>query len=362
MSREPSSPDRPDPSSPGPASYSQAGVSIDEGNAFVKDIAPLVRSTYRSEVMKDIGAFGGMFAVAADKYKNLVLISSTDGVGTKVKVAAMSGIHDTIGIDLVAMCVNDVIVHGAEPLFFLDYYATGKLKRERAVEVLKGIVAGCKMAGCALIGGETAEMPSVYENELYDLAGFVVGAVEREKIIDGASIGIGNVLIGIASTGLHSNGFSLARKILFTDHNLPLDVRPPELQGKTLQEVLLTPTRIYVKPILNLLRDFSVLGMAHITGGGLVENVPRILPSKCQAVIHLDSFPVPPIFRYLQSLGRVEFDEMYRVFNMGLGMVMVVPPSEAPEILTRLKSLGETAWRVGEIVKREANAPAVRLV
>lgn len=347
---------------PAPASYSQAGVNIDEGNAFIKDIAPLVRSTYRSEVMKDIGAFGGMFAIAADKYKNLVLVSSTDGVGTKVKIAAMTGVHESIGIDLVAMCVNDVIVHGAEPLFFLDYYATGKLKRERAVEVLKGIVNGCKQAGCALIGGETAEMPSVYEDEVYDLAGFVVGAVERDKMIDGASVGIGNALIGIASSGIHSNGFSLVRKILFTDNQIPLDSRPPEFQGKTLQEVLLTPTRIYVKPLLNVLRDFRILGMAHITGGGLLENVPRVLPSKCQAVIHLDAYTRPPIFDYLQRLGRVEPQEMYRVFNMGLGMVVVVPQEDADEIVARLKSMGEVAWRVGEIVRRDADAPAIRLV
>ncbi|MFM7202656.1 MAG: phosphoribosylformylglycinamidine cyclo-ligase [Myxococcota bacterium] len=342
--------------------YRKAGVNIDEGNAFVKDIAPLVRSTYRSEVMRDIGGFGGMFAIPRDRYKDMVLISSTDGVGTKVKVASMAGVHDTIGIDLVAMCVNDIIVHGAEPLFFLDYYATGRLKREVAVEVLKGIVAGCRQAGCALIGGETAEMPSVYAEDIYDLAGFVVGGVERDRIIDGAAIGFGNVLIGLSSSGLHSNGYSLARRLVFEEAKLSLSDRPEALKGQSVQEVLLTPTRIYVKSLLHVLRDFSVLGMAHITGGGLLENVPRILPPKCQAVIHRGSWPMPAVFPWLQSLGAVSDEEMHRVFNMGLGMVLVVPQAEASELMARLKGLGEQPFLVGEVVRKDASAPPIRLV
>ncbi len=343
-------------------SYKKAGVDIDEGNAFVAAIAPLVRTTSRPEVVRGIGSFGGMFSIPADKYRNLVLVSSTDGVGTKVKIASMCGVHDTIGIDLVAMCVNDVIVHGAEPLFFLDYYATGRLRKADAVEVIKGIVAGCRQAGCALIGGETAEMPSVYAEGVYDLAGFVVGAVERDKLIDGASIGIGNVIIGIASNGLHSNGYSLVRKILFEDHAIPLDSTPPELDGQTVQEVLLQPTRIYARSMLNLLRDFTVLGIAHITGGGLLGNIPRILPSKCQAVLHAGSWPRPPIFPYLQALGNLPDEEMNRVFNNGLGMVVVVPAHEADEALNRIGSLGEKAFRVGEIVRRDQNAPAIRIL
>jgi phosphoribosylformylglycinamidine cyclo-ligase len=303
-----------------------------------------------------------MFSIPADKYRNLVLVSSTDGVGTKVKIATLTGIHDTIGIDLVAMCVNDVVVHGAEPLFFLDYYATGKLDKTAAVEVIRGIVAGCKQAGCALIGGETAEMPGVYSNGIYDLAGFVVGAVERDRLIDGSSIGIGNVILGIASTGIHSNGYSLVRKIVLEDHPVPLDSCPEELGGESLQDALLRPTRIYVKPVLNLCRDFNVLGLAHITGGGLIENIPRILPGKCQAVIHSRSWPRPPIFPYLQKLGQVSEEDMYRVFNNGIGMVAVVPAQEADEALARLSSLGERAWRIGEIGRRETGAPAVRLV
>lgn len=342
--------------------YKRAGVSIDEGNAFVQAIAPLVRSTHRSEVLRGIGSFGGMFSIPAEKYRNLVLVSSTDGVGTKVKIAAMTGVHDTIGIDLVAMCVNDVIVHGAEPLFFLDYYATGKLRKEHAVEVIKGIINGCKQAGCALIGGETAEMPSVYPDEIYDLAGFVVGAVERDNLIDGSSIGIGNAVIGIASTGLHSNGYSLVRKILFEDHKIGLTETPPELGGATVQEVLLRPTRIYARAVLNLIRDFRVLGLAHITGGGLLENVPRVLPSKCQAVLHADRWPRPPIFQWLKKLGNLEETELHRVFNMGIGMVVVVPANEADEVVSRLASLGEKAYRIGEIVRRDQDAPAIRII
>jgi phosphoribosylformylglycinamidine cyclo-ligase len=301
-------------------------------------------------VLTDIGGFGGLFSLHADKYQKPTLVASTDGVGTKLKLAFMMDKHDTVGIDLVAMCVNDIVVQGAEPLFFLDYMATGKLAPEKAQEVIKGIAEGCIQAGCALIGGETAEMPGFYSAGEYDLAGFTVGIVDNNAIIDGSTITVGDRLIGLASSGLHSNGYSLARKIFFDRLGLSVEAQMEELH-RTIGEELLEPTRIYVKTILNLLRDFEVKGMAHITGGGLVENVPRMLPKNCQAIIQKDSWSKPAIFEVIRQAGNIEEMEMYRTLNYGIGMVLVVPEKEVDEILVRLSGLKETAFVIGEIAK-----------
>ncbi len=341
--------------------YRDAGVDIDAGNAFVKMIKPLVKATSRPEVIADIGGFGGLFSLNAAKYKNPVLVSGTDGVGTKLKLAFMAGRHDTIGIDLVAMCVNDIVVQGAEPLFFLDYLATAKLDPEKAAQVVKGISEGCIQAGCALIGGETAEMPGFYAEGEYDLAGFTVGVVDRDNIIDGSSITVGNTLIGIASSGLHSNGYSLARKIIFDRMGLAIgDCLPGS--DRSVADELLTPTRIYVKSILNLLRDFRINGIAHITGGGLLENVPRVLPHGCKAVISRNSWTVPALFHLLQEGGNVEDSEMLRTFNCGIGMVLAVPEEEAEEILIRLAGLNEQAFIIGEVDKCEPGKECVEMV
>jgi phosphoribosylformylglycinamidine cyclo-ligase len=321
----------------------------------------MVKSTYRPEVIADLGGFGGLFSLNSSKYRQPVLVSGTDGVGTKLKLAFMADKHDTVGIDLVAMCVNDIIVQGAEPLFFLDYLATGRLVPEKASEVVKGIAQGCSMAGCALIGGETAEMPGFYSEGEYDLAGFAVGVVERDNIIDGSSITVGNKLIGINSNGLHSNGYSLARKVLFDIMGLGINSPLPGLDC-TVAEELLTPTRIYVKTVLNLIRDFRINGIAHITGGGLLENVPRILPNGCKAIIAKDSWAVPPIFPLLQQGGGIEEMEMFRTFNYGIGMVLVVPDNEAEEILIRLSGLNEKAFVIGEVAKCDAGSECVELV
>lgn len=341
--------------------YKDAGVDIDAGNTFVRMIKPFVKATSRPEVISDIGGFGGLFSLNTNKYKNPVLVSGTDGVGTKLKVAMLANRHDTIGIDLVAMCVNDIVVQGAEPLFFLDYFATGKLEPEQGAAIVKGISEGCIQAGCALIGGETAEMPGFYEPGKYDLAGFTVGVVERDAIIDGSSITVGNTLIGIASSGLHSNGYSLARKIVFDAMGLGIDDQLPGT-GRTVAEELLVPTKIYVRTVLNLLRDFRVNGIAHITGGGLFENVPRILPKGCKAVIRRDSWTVPPVFRTLQEAGAIDDTEMFRTFNCGIGMVLAVPEKEADEILIRLSGLHEEAFIIGEIAKCEVGSESVELV
>jgi phosphoribosylformylglycinamidine cyclo-ligase len=341
--------------------YRDAGVDIEAGNTFVKMIKPLVKATSRPEVIADIGGFGGLFSLNASKYKNPVLVSGTDGVGTKLKLAFMAERHDTVGIDLVAMCVNDIIVQGAEPLFFLDYLATSKLDPARGAEIIKGISAGCIQAGCALIGGETAEMPGFYAEEEYDIAGFAVGVVERDNIIDGSSITVGNKLIGIASSGMHSNGYSLARKVIFDVMGLGIEDTLPGLD-KTVADELLTPTRIYVKSILNLLRDFPVKGIAHITGGGLLENVPRVLPHGCKAVINRASWEWPVIFRLLQDAGNISADEMYRTFNCGIGMVLAVPENETDEVLIRLSGLNEQAYVIGEVAKCEAGKECVELI
>ncbi|MDO3376587.1 phosphoribosylformylglycinamidine cyclo-ligase [Geoalkalibacter halelectricus] len=324
-------------------------------------IKPLVKATSRPEVLTDIGGFGGLFSLNAGKYEKPTLVASTDGVGTKLKLAFMMDKHDTVGIDLVAMCVNDIVVQGAEPLFFLDYLATGKLAPEKAVDIVKGISAGCVEAGCALIGGETAEMPGFYAEGEYDLAGFTVGVVDNSKIIDGSSITVGDRIIGIASSGLHSNGYSLARKVFFETMGLQLDARLDGVEPP-LGEALLTPTRIYVKPILNLLRDFNLKGIAHITGGGITENVPRVLPRHCRAVIECASWPKSALFEALRSGGNIEDAEMYRTFNYGIGMVLIVPEEETDEVMVRLSGLKEKAFVIGEIIKSEEEAGDVLLV
>jgi len=341
--------------------YKDAGVDIDAGNTFVKMIKPLVKATSRPEVLADIGGFGGLFSLNMGKYKHPVLVSGTDGVGTKLKLAFMANRHDTIGIDLVAMCVNDIIVQGAEPLFFLDYLATAKLDPEKAASIIKGVSDGCIQAGCALIGGETAEMPGFYTGEEYDMAGFAVGVVEREKIIDGSSITVGNHLIGLSSSGLHSNGFSLARKVILEHMGLGIDDEIPGI-GRTVADELLTPTRIYVRSVMNLLRDFNISGLAHITGGGLLENIPRVLPNGCKAVVRKDSWQVPDIFKLIQKGGNIDETEMFRTFNCGIGMVLIVPEREAEDVMIRLTGLNETAYHIGEVVKCEAGKECVELV
>jgi phosphoribosylformylglycinamidine cyclo-ligase len=329
--------------------YKDAGVDIDAGDRFVQKIRPFVKATMRPEVLTDIGGFGGLFALK--KYRNPVLVSGTDGVGTKLKIAFLMKKHDTVGIDLVAMCVNDIVVQGAEPLFFLDYFATGKLRPEEHSLVVKGIAEGCKQAGCALIGGETAEMPSFYGDGEYDLAGFAVGVVERNKVVTGAKIRPGDLLIGLASSGLHSNGYSLVRKVLFDKAGYGVEDILTELGGPTLGEVLLTPTRIYAKTILALQKEYDIRGMAHITGGGITENVPRILPKGAKAVVHMGTWDVPPVFKLLKKKAGVDNDEMYRAFNMGIGMVLAVPKQQADKIVKKAAKLGEKAFLIGEVAK-----------
>jgi phosphoribosylformylglycinamidine cyclo-ligase len=328
--------------------YKDAGVDIDAGDLFVRKIRPYVKSTFRPEVMKHIGGFGGLFALK--KYRNPVLVSGTDGVGTKLKIAFLTGRHDTVGIDLVAMCVNDIVVSGAEPLFFLDYFATGKLKPHEHADIVKGIAAGCKQAGCALIGGETAEMPSFYGDDEYDLAGFAVGVVEKNNIIDGSRIRPGDRLIGLGSSGLHSNGYSLVRKALLDAAGHSVNDVLPELGGP-LGDVLLTPTKIYAKTALTLARQFDIRGMAHITGGGITENLPRVLPKGTAAAVRKGSWDVHPIFTLVQQKAGVDDEEMYRDFNMGIGMILVVPAKQADAVAKRARQLKEKAWHIGEIVK-----------
>lgn len=332
--------------------YKQSGVDIDAGNEFVRRIKPIVRSTFRPEVLTDLGGFGGLFRLQADRYKEPVLVSGTDGVGTKLKIAFLMDKHDTVGIDLVAMCVNDIVVSGAEPLFFLDYFATGKLAAAKGEAVVRGIAEGCRQAGCALIGGETAEMPSFYPEGEYDLAGFAVGVVDRSSIINGAAITPGDVLVGLASTGLHSNGYSLARRALFEDGGLNVRSKLVDLD-RSLGEVLLTPTRIYAKPALALAAEFPVKGIAHITGGGLTENLPRVFPNDCRAHICRGSWPVPPIFSVIRKIGRVDDAEMYRVFNMGIGLVLVVPARNADAVIAKAATFGDKGYVIGEVVTGE---------
>ncbi len=343
------------------STYRQAGVDIEAGNELVRRIRPLVRSTFRPEVLTDLGGFGGLFRFQADRYTEPVLVSATDGVGTKLKVAVLMDRHDTVGIDLVAMCVNDVVVSGAEPLFFLDYLSTGRLALDKAEAIVRGIAEGCRQAGCALIGGETAEMPSFYAEGEYDLAGFAVGVVDRPKIIDGTTIVPGDVVIGLASTGLHSNGFSLARRVLFEQGGLNAQSRLSEVEG-SLGEVLLTPTRIYVRQVLALAVDVPLKGVAHITGGGLTENLPRILPKGCRARIERSTWPIPSIFQLIRKMGSVDEEEMYRVFNMGLGMILIASAESAAGALARIAELGERGFRIGEIVSGGPNEQRVEYV
>jgi phosphoribosylformylglycinamidine cyclo-ligase len=338
--------------------YKDAGVDIDKAEAFLKNIRPLVKSTYRTGVLGEIGGFGGLFHLDVQKYHDPVLVSATDGVGTKIKIAILMDRHHTIGIDLVAMCVNDIIVHGAKPLFFLDYLAMGRLSAETATHVIEGITTGCREARCSLIGGETAEMPGIYQPGDYDLAGFVVGVVERDHIIDGSDIAVGHHLIGITSSGLHANGFSLVRKVLFESHGYKVQDVIPEL-GASLGEELLKPTRIYADTVLNLLRDFPLSGLSHITGGGLTDNVTRILPKSCRAVIHRHSWPVPPIFGFLQEKGNIPEEEMLRTFNNGIGLVAVVAEDLVADVLLRLQGLNEQGFVIGEIAARKNDEPPI---
>jgi phosphoribosylformylglycinamidine cyclo-ligase len=335
-------------------SYRDAGVDIDAGDALVEQIKPFVKRTMRPEVMGGLGGFGAMVELPAG-YKQPVLVSGTDGVGTKLKLAMMLNKHDTIGIDLVAMCVNDILVQGAEPLFFLDYYATGHLDNTVAGSVIKGIAQGCEQAGCALVGGETAEMPGMYSHGDYDLAGFCVGVVEKSAIISGEKVKAGDALIGLASSGPHSNGYSLIRKII--------DVSGVDLKqdcgGKPLGMALLEPTRIYVKNILRLMKDIDIHGMAHITGGGLLENIPRVMPANTRAQISAKSWTLPPVFQWLQTAGNVETREMHRTFNCGVGMVLIVSADDADHTLSQLNSLGEKAWRLGSVVSSKGEADVV---
>lgn len=342
-------------------SYKDAGVDIDKANLFVEKIKPLIKSTSRKEVMGGLGGFGGLFHLDIGKIKDPILVSSTDGVGTKLKIAHMMNRHDTIGIDLVAMCVNDVIVQGAEPLFFLDYISTGKIDVEREVQLVEGIVKGCREAGCALIGGETAEMPGLYKDGEYDLAGFCVGVVEADKLIDGSDIRVGDRIIGIASNGIHSNGFSLARKVFFEKGNLKIDDCLGGLEHSIGVE-LLKPTKIYVKTIQHLLKNFTLKGIVHITGGGFYDNIPRIVPDPCRAVILKDNWEIPLIFSLAQEMGNIDDVEMLRVFNMGIGMMIVVPEKEAAEIIERLEILGERSYIIGYIEKRDKDQQTVLFV
>ena len=333
-------------------SYRDAGVDIDAGDDLVDRIKPLAKKTMREGVLAGIGGFGALFEVPK-RYKEPVLVSGTDGVGTKLRLAFEWNRHETIGQDLVAMSVNDILVQGAEPLFFLDYFACGKLTVDTAATVVGGIAKGCELSGCALIGGETAEMPGMYPPGEYDLAGFAVGAVEKSQIITGATIVPGDAILAIGSSGAHSNGYSLVRKIIERAGAKPSD----DLGGRPLGDVVMAPTEIYVKPLLKLISEINVKGMAHITGGGLVDNVPRVLPENTQAVLHRDSWQMPELFRWLQMKGGVADAEMVRVFNCGIGMVVIVAPDQVDTALKSLAAQGLKAWTVGEVVERPKDAP-----
>jgi len=324
--------------------YKDSGVDITKGNQLIEKIKPIAKSTLRQGVLAGLGGFGAMFEIPIDRYKNPVLISGTDGVGTKLMVAEMLNKHNTIGIDLVAMCVNDLIVQGAEPLFFLDYYATGSLNEEVATSVISGIGEGCIQSGCALIGGETAEMPGMYKGEEYDLAGFCVGIVEKNKIIDGSKVSAGDQLIALGSSGPHSNGYSLIRKVLEKS-------KPSSSQLNSLIE----PTKIYVKSILSLIQNLPVHAISHITGGGLLENIPRVLPKHLAANLDQNSWELPQIFKWLQAEGNIDTMEMYRVLNCGVGMVVIVPKALSGEAIKILKSCGENAWLIGEVIDSEGD-------
>ena len=335
--------------------YADAGVDIEKADHLVETIKKIAKKTRRTGVMGEIGGFGGLFSLNTANMKNPVLVSSTDGVGTKLKIAFLMNRHDTVGIDLVAMCVNDIAVQGARPLFFLDYLATGKLKTVTVTDIIKGVGEGCIQADCALIGGETAEMPGFYRENEYDLAGFAVGVVDNSKIVDGSEIRPGHQIIGIASSGLHSNGYSLVRKICFEVLGLKVDSHVPEL-GKSLGEELITPTRIYSETIQSLVRDLPIQGLAHITGGGIMDNIVRIIPQACGIAIKKGSWDIPPIFPFLQEAGNVDDKEMMRTFTNGIGLVAVVPEEKLQEVINRLTGSGEKAWAIGEVTKTRKNA------
>ena len=341
---------------PDPLSYRDAGVDIDAGDALVERIKPFAKRTLRPEVLAGIGGFGALVELPK-RFKTPVLVSGTDGVGTKLKLAFALHRHDTVGIDLVAMSANDVLVQGAEPLFFLDYFACGKLDVAVAAEVIEGIARGCELAGCALIGGETAEMPGMYPDGEYDLAGFCVGVVEKDGVIDGRDIAAGDAVLGLASSGAHSNGYSLIRRIL--DRARP-DFAA-DFHGRPLAEVLMAPTRIYVKPVLGLVQEVRVKGLAHITGGGLVENVPRVLPDGVRAVLEKAAWPLPPLFRWLQEEASIADAELHRVFNCGIGMVAILAARDADRAARALRAAGETVYRLGVIERRPADAPPVEI-
>lgn len=338
--------------------YADAGVDIDAGNRLVSMIKGAVASTHRPEVRSDLGGFGGLFDLDTSKYKDPVLVAANDGVGTKVKLAFLMDRHDTVGIDLVAMSVNDLVVQGAEPLFFLDYFATGKLATETAAEVIKGIADGCRQAGCALLGGETAEMPGFYQDGEYDLAGFATGVVERDKIINGRAIAPGDALIGLASSGPHSNGYSLIRKLVLEGDGPGLDA---PFEGGTLGEALLAPTRIYVKPLLKLAEACDVKGLVHITGGGFWENIPRILPENAAVEIDKTAWSRPKVFDLLQELGNIDEHEMLRTFNCGIGMIVMVPGEQAEAALASLQASGETATLIGKVTARDGDGEQVTI-
>ena len=329
--------------------YKAAGVDVEAGYAAVKLMKEHTKSTFSERVLGDLGSFGGFFSVAGLGGQDPVMVAGTDGVGTKLKLAFVMDIHDTVGIDCVAMCVNDIVCQGAAPLIFLDYLATGKLVPEKAAQIVKGVAEGCRQAGCALIGGETAEMPGFYPEGEYDLAGFAVGLVDRPKIVDGRGIQPGDALVGLSSTGVHSNGFSLVRRLVGEDY-AKLSAYSDEL-GSSLGEALLTPTRIYVKTVLELLKQHSIKGMAHITGGGFIENIPRMLPEGCSAAIQLRSWEMPPVFPMLTSLGGLDTRSAYNTFNMGIGMVLAVPAQEAEAVTAAAKALGQPAFVIGEVVE-----------
>lgn len=331
--------------------YKQAGVDIEAGYESVKRMKKHVERTKRAGLLSGLGSFGGMFDLSSLNMKEPVLISGTDGVGTKLMISFLTGKYDTIGIDAVAMCVNDIVVHGAEPIFFLDYLALGKAVPEKVEQIVKGVADGCEMSGCALIGGETAEMPDMYSDDEFDIAGFAVGAVERANIITGEKIQEGDVLVGLSSSGIHSNGYSLIRKVFLKDSNYKLDTYIPELNC-TLGDELLRPTKIYVKPILAALKQFNIKGMAHITGGGFIENIPRMLPEGLGASIQKGSWTIPPIFQLLEIEGNIEHDEMYNIFNMGIGMVLAVQPDEAENIVHFMKQQGEEAQIIGKVTNQ----------
>jgi len=339
--------------------YADAGVDIEAGNRLVELLKPIAERTFKSGVITDIGGFAGLFSLNVQNIRSPVLVASTDGVGTKLKIASMLNKHDTVGIDLVAMCVNDILVLGATPLFMLDYLSMGKLDVDKAAEIVKGITVGCMEANCSLIGGETAEMPGYYPEGDYDLAGFVVGLADNERLLDGSEIAVGHQLIGIGSSGLHSNGYSLVRKIFFDKLKMSVDDHVEEF-GRTLGEELLEPTRIYSRVITMLTRDFHIYGIAHITGGGLIDNLTRILPGQCKVVIDLSSWTSPPVFPYLQEAGKIPGKEMLRIFNNGLGLVIVVNEKEFDEAFLRLKVMGETAYHIGSVESRDEHEGAVQ--